>query len=465
MYRFRFSKPACLAVALAWSIVATTAAHAAAKPVRVPDSRAAQLEDLRVIRTQYLPKEMAYSPATRALAEAQLERMERQAGSLSAIQFMVGLAQLGALTDNAHSGLRVRDPRVMPVARLPVRLLWLPDELIVVRATGVAADLAGARVRKLEGRSPEALFESAKGLLGGSEAGRKHWLNDLIESAGVLHAMGLAKSPDRISLTVQLSDGKTVERTIPMVPVADLSAMADLVRIWSPEPAAGERGWSAALRTEGLPLYLRDPDHPFRAIALADLQALYVQLRSNDDAEGFPIAPFLDSVRTQIAETRPVNLIVDLRFDEGGNILKTLDFMRSLAASVSGRTYVLVGPYTFSAGIVSVAAIKKHGGERVTIVGDELGDRLHFWSEGAHLQLPNSHYSFRYSDGQFNLLHGCTGEPRCMDDLYPIDVNGASLVPDIRAPLTSVAYFAYRDPAMEAVAAAIAGRATPCASP
>jgi len=460
----RFSKPACLVAALAWGIVATTAAHTATKPVRVPNSRAAQLEDLQVIRTQYLPKEMAYSPGTRALAEAQLERMERQAGSLSAIQFMVGLAQLGALADNAHSGLRIRDPRVEPVARLPLRLLWLPDELIVARATGVAADLAGARVLKLEGHSPEALFESAKGLLGGSEAGRKHWLNDLIESAGVLHALGLAKSPDRLSLTVQLSNGKTVERTIPMVPVAELSAIAGLARIWSPEPVAGERAWSTALRTDNLPLYLRDADRPFRAIPLTGLQALYVQFRSNDDEDGFAIAPFLDSVSSQIAATHPVNLIVDLRFDEGGNILKTLDFMRALSASVTGRTYVLVGPYTFSAGIVSAAAIKKHGGERVTMVGDELGDRLHFWSEGAHLQLPDSHYTFRYSDGQFNLQHGCTGEPRCMDDLYPIDVNGASLVPEIRAPLTAVAYFAYRDPAMEAVARAVAGHATPCAA-
>jgi len=124
-----------------------------------------------------------------------------------------------------------------------------------------------------------------------------------------------------------------------------------------------------------------------------------------------------------------------------------------LATSVDGHTYLLVGPYTFSAGIVSAAAVKKHGGERVTVVGDELGDRLHFWSEGALIMLPNSHYAFRYTNGQFNLKDGCSGEPACMDDQYPIDVNFASLVPELHAPLGAADYFAGRDPALEAVGA------------
>jgi hypothetical protein len=96
----------------------------------------------------------------------------------------------------------------------------------------------------------------------------------------------------------------------------------------------------------------------------------------------------------------------------------------------------------------------------VTVAGDTIGDRLHFWSEGDSIDLPNSHYSFRYTDGQFNLKDGCTGEPGCMDDRYPIiNVNFAPLEPTLRAPLTAAAYFARRDPAMEAVAADIAAHA------
>ena len=191
---------------------------------------------------------------------------------------------------------------------------------------------------------------------------------------------------------------------------------------------------------------------PFRIESLPEMDALYVQFRSNEDEDGFPIVPFLNQVNARIAEQHPLHLILDLRFDIGGNLLTTLGVHRHFAGSVKGRTFLMVGQYTFSAGIISAAAVKKGGGDRVTIVGDGLGDRPHFWSEGARIELPRSHFSFRYTDGQFNLKEGCAGEPGCMDDRYPIDVNFVSLIPDIRAPLTSTAYFADRDPALEAIA-------------
>ncbi len=448
---------AVLAVIVAAVGMTSAPASGDAAPPDLPsDSRAAQLQDLNFVRTEYLPKDMAFSPAARGLAEAQLEKLEQQAGSLSPARFAVGLALLGGLADNAHSGLRRFDARVQPVSRLPLHLLWFPDALIVARATGAAASLAGARVIRIEGRSPEALFADSKGLLGGSPSGRKHWLNDWLESAGILHALGLAASPDRLSMTLRLPDGSVVERVVDMVPTAGLPPTAELARLWSPEPMPKEHDWTAAIRTQGLPLYLREADRPFRAVPLPAMKALYVQFRSNEDEDGFPIKNFLDSVRATVAATHPARLIVDLRFDVGGNLLTTLDFMRQLPGSISGRTYLLVGPYTFSAGIISAAAIKKSGGAKVTVVGDTIGDRLHFWSEGGNLELPNSHYTFRYTDGQFNLKDGCTGEPACMDDRYAINVNFAPLQPTLHAPLTAAAYFALRDPAMEAVAADIA---------
>lgn len=442
-----------------WVFAAGSLAGRADVLLRPAMSRTAELADIAVVRTQYLTRDMAFTPATRAMAEVQLDALEKRAGQLSSTQFAVALAEIGGLTDNAHSGLRLFDPRAQPLARLPLHLLWLPDALIVARASGAAADLAGARVLKIEGRAPAALYAGAKVLLGGSEAGRKHWLNDWIEAAGILHALGLARSSDRVSFTVQLRNGEVVQRSVAMVPSATLSPTAEVERLWSPDPVPGEHGWTAALPLDHLPLYLRDGNRPFRVVSLPAQHALYVQFRSNEDEDGHPIAAFLDQVRAKIATTRPRYLVVDLRFDVGGNLLTTLAFMRKLPGSVRGHTYLLVGPYTFSAGIISAAAVKKSGGDRVTVVGDRVGDRAHFWSEGANIHLPNSHYVFRYTDGQFNLTEGCSGEPGCMDDKYPfIKANFASLIPDIRAPLTARAYFADRDPAMEAVAKDIARR-------
>jgi hypothetical protein len=429
-----------------------TLAAAPPEPAAPPLTPKMMLQDIELVRRKYLPAEMAYTPATRAQADALLSALARRAKTLTAAEFAVGLGQVGALTDNAHSGLRLSDPRVKPAARLPLHFTWFPDALIVARGTGAAADLAGARVLRIEGRAPESLFAGLKVLEGGTDAYRKQWITEWMESQGVLHALGLAASPDSLSMTLRLAGGQLIDRKVAMVATAALPPTARKDRLWSPEPIAGEHDWTTAIAGDHLPLYLRDANTPFRLLDLPEFSALYVQFRSNEDEEGFPIAAFLKSVLDKVAAARPANLVVDLRFDIGGNLLTSLGFMRQVAQSVHGKTFILVGPYTFSAGIISAAAIKKSGGENVIVVGEQVGDRPHFWSEGDLIDLPNSHYSMRFTDGQFNLQDGCTAEPGCMDDRYPIDVNLASLEPTLAAPLTSAAYFAKRDPALEAIA-------------
>lgn len=437
-------------IAVLLSLGFATAAHA-------DDARrAAQLADLAIVRDDYLPKELAYTPATRSLAQAELRTLQERAGRLSNADLLVGLARIGALTDNAHSGVRYHDPRALPAARLPLRLLWFPDALVVARATGAAADLAGARVLAVEGLSPKELYERTKSLQGGSAINRKKYLPGLIESLGVLQAIGVAKRPDRVALKLRLASGRVMERVVMMAATDAVSPTADEERLWSPEPLADENRWHTAISADALPLYLRDAQQPFRTEPLPDLDALYIQFRTNEDQPGWPIADFTARVEREIAARKPENLILDLRFDIGGNLLTTLDFMRGLSARASGRTYLLVGHYTYSAGIVSAAAVKKGGGEKVTVVGDELGDRLAFWSEGGRVSLPNSHFGLRYTNGRFDLEHGCAAVPQCLDHL--IEVNPVSLVPQLAAPLTSAAYFAKRDPALEAVAGDIARR-------
>ena len=189
-------------------------------------------------------------------------------------------------------------------------------------------------------------------------------------------------------------------------------------------------------------------------IDLPTLNARYIQFRSNEGDDGYPIAPFLAEVeRVQKADKRD-NLIVDLRFDIGGNISTTVAFMRGLPEAAGKRVYLLVGHYTYSAGIISAAAVKKAGGDKVIVVGDEMGDRTHFWSEGDNVVLPNSGFAMRFTNGQWDLDHGCADKPGCMDSF--LNVNFVNLTPAISAPLTLAAYLAGRDPAMEAISKALA---------
>jgi hypothetical protein len=108
-----------------------------------------------------------------------------------------------------------------------------------------------------------------------------------------------------------------------------------------------------------------------------------------------------------------------------------------------------VSRYTFSAGIVSAAALRHDAAGRVTLVGEAVGDRLRFWSEGEPACLPNSHFCLRPTSGLWDLARGCKSEPGCYGDEF--DATAGSLRPQISAPLSAAAWLAGRDLAMEAV--------------
>jgi hypothetical protein len=217
-----------------------------------------------------------------------------------------------------------------------------------------------------------------------------------------------------------------------------------------------EKGWTAAVPGETEPLYLQQADVLYRRLRLADLDALYIQLRSNLDEHGQLFEPFLRETLVDMRAAAPRNLIFDLRFNVGGDISKSRDFLREVTRIVTGRIYVLVSRYTFSAGIVSAAALKHDAGSRAIVVGEEVGDRLRFWSEGKPSCLPNSRFCLRPTTGMWDLIKGCKSEPGCYGDQF--DAAVGSLQPQIDAPMSAAAWLAGRDLAMEAVGKDLQGR-------
>lgn len=217
-----------------------------------PISREAQLQDLAQVRAEYLPKEMAFTPTTRAAAEARLKALEARAGRLTPSDLLVGLAEVAALADNAHSGVRYHTPEALPDKRLPLRLIWFPDALVVARAHGDAADLAGARVLAVEGLAPDALYGRVRVLLGGKDVDRKKRVTELIESEGVLKSLGVAREAAALTLRLRLADGRKVTRRIAMIPQA-ATPTAEFERLWAPQALAGETGWAPAPKPDAVP--------------------------------------------------------------------------------------------------------------------------------------------------------------------------------------------------------------------
>ncbi|MFN7953472.1 MAG: hypothetical protein U0610_17230 [bacterium] len=415
------------------------------------DVGAERRADLDVIERDYVAVAPGFPARARAEARARLARLRHDAATLDDAGFAMALARIAALADNGHDGVYLDEGAWHPTLRLPLRLIWFVDALVVARAAPEARDLLGASILAFEGRSPAELMRRLREVQGGTDALRRWQLTWIFQSPEALHALGLARDADRVRLRVRLRDGRIVERTVEAVPVDALPPPQPPQRYWLPEPWSGEveRGWSVAADPASAPLYLQRPDEPFRARSVPGFDALYVQFRSNEDVNESKIAPFVASVAERLRTAPPEDMVVDLRFDTGGDNTQNRGLMRLIADSVRGEIYLLVGNYTFSAGIASAAALAHDGGEKVVIVGDEVGDRTRWWSEGTHVCAPRAKVCFSINTGLWDIVHGCSGQPACYGDQYDLEVR--TLAPAWRHPLTSRDWLANRDPALEHV--------------
>jgi hypothetical protein len=412
----------------------------------------ARRADFAALRDDYVQKGRAFTPETRRAALDYLAALEPRADALTNAEFLIAVAKTTALADNGHDSWHPGDGAWLP-KRAPLRFFWFPDALVIARAAPAEQDLLGARVTAIDGRSVDELFTRLRPLAGGIDDYRRWNLTLYPERAELLHALGLAASPDRLTLSLILRDGTAVTREIGMLPRDAAPHGAAPGRLLSGPPYGNESqyGWTGVPARANEPLYLQDPDRLFRLVDLPTIGATYLQFRSHYGTDAEPIEDFVRSAREQLAKTKPEHLIVDLRFDGGGNIDPTVDFFNGLAAAAPGRIYVILSRLTFSAGIVAAAFIEQSAGDRAMIVGEPVGDRLRFWSEGKAVCLPESKYCIQVTDGVWDLVNGCAQEPGCYGDAYHVKV--PDLNPDLAAPLTAGSWFAGTDPAMTAIEA------------
>jgi hypothetical protein len=158
-------------------------------------------------------------------------------------------------------------------------------------------------------------------------------------------------------------------------------------------------------------------DRPHFRVSLMRIDALadnghsrvetFVQFKSNTDDGGQSITDFVSSTERRLRQVQPCNVILDLRYDGGGDFVNTYGFARDLPKLVppAGEIIVLTGPETFSAGISTAAFVKHAGQEPVVIVGEPVGDRLQFFSEGGRACLPNYRLCGAYETGKHDYQH------------------------------------------------------------
>jgi hypothetical protein len=311
-------------------------------------------------------------------------------------------------------------------------MFLFPEGLYVIGAAPGCEHLLGARVDKIGGLAIDEVMAALDPIM---TRDNEHWLTltfpVLVRYTGILDGLGIDHA-----LTFQLADGTMNEVQLEATPI-DFR--------WDRYPP----GWTALADTVTMdgtatvprPLHLRNRELPFWFEYRPADDLVYFQFNAVRDHPAETFAAFCDRLFGFIEDWNAGRLVIDMRWNGGGNTLLTQHLLHHLIASKRlsrrGALFIVIGRLTFSAAQNTVTAIERE--TSAIFVGEPTGSRPNFIGERIDFELPHSKVQANAAD-----LFWQTS--------WPADYR-TWIAPDIYAPPTFEAYRRNEDPALDAILA------------
>jgi tetratricopeptide (TPR) repeat protein len=382
---------------------------------------------------------------------------------LSEEQRVVRVMRLVALVGDGHTSLEPDNPAFGQW--YPFRLYEFTDGYFVVSAHVSAADLAGAQVLEIGGRPAAEAAEAARDLMGADNAFDRKERLFALSNAGLMRGLGYAGADRSLKLRVKQANGRVVERTLtPRATDAQGYKPADSTFEWRFRAETGGPGigtnddWISAYRGLKHSAFrtpdLSRPAHlTFRRAHLArpmpEKDAYYIQLNCVCDGADETLLGFIARAMKEVDAQKPRRLIVDIRYNFGGDGSKVpallREFIRREGSGAWKELYVLSGRRTFSAGVMLLDAFMIQTEE--SVVGEPAGAALNSYGDANSVAFPRTGLHMYRSTLRHELGRST--------DISPF------IQVDVSAQFSFADYAGGRDPAVDAIASGEEMRALP----
>jgi tetratricopeptide (TPR) repeat protein len=379
-----------------------------------------------------------FETLTEAAFDAEVERIVDAVPGLTDMQVVLDLARLVRRLNDGHARVRVPEARDDLQHAIPLSLYLFEEGLFVIAAAPGHEALLGAEVLRFDGRDASDVIAAVEPLVP-RDNDNAQWVRACLPAwlahTASLHALGLVDAPDRIALTVRDVADEVRTATVDADPAWPARKLWDTL----PFPV----GWPTFHDTLDAPVphYLRNVGLPFWFVDLPDERLVYVQFNAVRDTAGETMEAFGHRLYAFVAQRDIDRLVIDMRWNGGGNTLREWPLLRQVIADQGtnrrGSLFVIIGRGTFSAAQNGVNFLATHS--EATFVGEPTGSSPSFIGETRHFTLPHSKVIMNVSD-----LHWVGTWPGDQRMWIP---------PEVYAPPTFAAFRENRDPALEAILA------------
>jgi tetratricopeptide (TPR) repeat protein len=385
--------------------------------------------DLRMLRHE-IKRRIPFQHVIDAGFDTAAGNLERAIPDLDDARIVVGMWRLLRRLGDGHAYIDTEQAFPDWTRCLPIWFYFFHEGLFIPQVEPRYQHLLGAQVLAVDGRSVPQVVDALDPLLTrdneyGPTAKTPVWMRQPV----FLHAVDAADDPCKVTLTARLTDGS----------VPDVTVAAEPSR--PPRPWPFRRPPQSLRLTDGAdgPAYLRDVDNLYWFEYLPAEKLIYFQFNGISDKPDEPLTRFYQRMFAAIDHHGATTLVVDLRWNGGGNTFLAHPLIHHLIEhkriNRHGGLFVIIGRSTFSAAQNTATLIDRH--THAVFVGEPTGSRPNFVGETIPFRLPYSGLHVNVSD-----LYWQTS--------WPFD-HRVAIAPDIYAPPTFAAYRANRDPAMDAI--------------
>ena len=379
-------------------------------------------------------KRMGYDPfhkTSEAQFHSEVERLRAEVPNLSDNQIIVRIMRLSAMVGDGHTNIA---PQVVHSWKtVPLQFELFDEGWYIVAADQKYANLVGKQVLRFGSQTTEQVIQALGPIISKDKDNPQN-----IKRSGpryarypaILNGLGLQSQSESIAFTVREADGTT--STTEVTAVKDDQQYSRI---------AGHPSWVTLFQGSPgpLPSYLKDRRKNYWFETVPNTKTVYFQfnLVVQDPAE--PLNAFLERLLKYIDDQKIEKLIIDMRWNNGGNgrlAYPMLSFLtRAERINQPGKLFLIVGRYTFSAAPIVASVIESY--TNAILVGEPTPTGPNFIGEDNFVSLPYSQLPVGISDA----YHQTT---------WSTDTRRA-LTPLLLVPFSVEAYKTKRDPALETI--------------
>jgi len=306
---------------------------------------------------------------------------------------------------------------------LPVRFYLFSDGLFIIDAVEPYKNLIGSRVDFLGAVSAKDAMTRIGGYVSRDNEVGILWIGPVfLMLRGAWEALGVQGADAELKITDKSGTSRSVK--LPFGPVPRMRGLPKL--------------FASTISSNPAPLYLTRVQSNYWITSIpASVKTLYVQFNQVWDDPTESLTAFSKRFSDSLRNIKPVHLIVDVRHNNGGNAMlldPLLAAMKAFRDIPGTRITIVTGRNTFSACQIFIS--RADALVHPVFAGERSSSKPNFVGEEYEVVLPYS---------------GARGS---ISNRYHESIAGDNrqwIEPSLPVSLTSVDYFANRDPVLEAV--------------